>query len=149
MCEEIVQDVFVKIWENRLDLPKIDRFASYLFILTRNYTINCIRKIVSERKQGQLYIDDILHSKETSDTLDMDEVYQDILGRAVAQLPASQQQVLLLRQKGFKTKEIAEQMGISTDSVKKYRQWAAISVSRFIKLHTELGVLFVIARFWC
>lgn len=146
MCEEIVQDVFVKIWENRLALPKLDRFTSYLFILTRNYTINCIRKIISDRKQGQHYVDDILHSPETPDAFKMDEEYQDVLNRAVAQLPASQQKVLMLRQQGLKTREIAEQMGISTDSVKKYRQWAASSVAKFIKSHTALGILLIIAK---
>lgn len=147
MCEEIVQDVFVKIWENRLNLPKLDRFTSYLFILTRNYTINCIRKIVNDRKQGELYLDEILHSKETPDSFKLDEEYQDLLNRAVAQLPASQQKVLMLKQEGFKTREIAEQMGISTDSVKKYRQWAASSVAKFIKSHAALSILLMIAKF--
>ena len=149
MCEEIVQDVFVKVWENRIALPKLDRFTSYLFIITRNYTINCIRKMVNDRKQGQLYVDDVLHSSDISDTFKSDGQYQDILNRAVAQLPPSQQKVLMLRQQGLKTREIAVQMGISTDSVKKYQQWAARSVAKFIKSHSALGVLFLIVKSRC
>ena len=146
MCEEIVQDVFVKIWENRLELPKKDKFTSYMFILTRNYTINCIRKIVRDRKQGQLYVDDVLQYSEAPEAFKMEEGYQDILNRAVAQLPPSQQKVLMFRQQGLKTREIAEKMGISTDSVKKYQQWAASSVAKFIKSHAALSVLLMIIR---
>jgi len=147
MCEEIVQDVFVKIWENREALPKLDKFTSYLFILTRNYTINCLRKIIKDRKHGQLYVDDILHSGDDTGMFKLDDEYQDVLNRAVAQLPQSQQKVLMLRQQGLKTREIAEQMGISTDSVKKYQQWAASSVAKFIKSHTALGVLLAIVKY--
>jgi RNA polymerase sigma factor (sigma-70 family) len=146
MSEEIVQDVFVKIWENRVELPKIEKFTSYLFILTRNYTLNCLRKIINDRKLGQMYIDDIRHYSDDSDSLKLDDVYQDVLNRAVAQLPPSQQKVLMLRQQGLKTREIAEKMGISTDSVKKYQQWASSSVAKFIKSHSALVILFEIIK---
>jgi len=142
MCEEIVLDIFVKIWENRETLPHLDKFTSYLFILTRNYTLNCIRKIVADRKQSQLYTDDVQYRNDDQE-LDINngETYQDVLQRAVSQLPASQQKVLYYRQQGLKTREIAEHMGISTDSVKKYQQWAARSVAEFLKIHAALSIL--------
>ncbi|WP_316794218.1 RNA polymerase sigma factor [Pedobacter frigoris] len=146
MCEEIVQDVFVKIWENRATLPQLDKFTAYLFILTRNYTISCIRKMVQDRKQNQFYADDVLRFNTGEEIFTMDQEYQDILKRAIAQLPPSQQKVLELRQQGFKTREIAEYMGISTDSVKKYQQWAAQSVSKFLKSNAALSVLFMLIR---
>lgn len=146
MCEEIVQDVFVKIWENRLTLPQLNKFTSYLFILTRNYTLNCIRKMVQDRKHSQLYVEDAINCNTGEDIFKMDQEYQDVLNRAVAQLPPSQQKVLMLRQQGLKTREIAEQMGISTDSVKKYQQWASHSVSKFIKSHAVLSVILMLIK---
>jgi RNA polymerase sigma factor (sigma-70 family) len=147
MCEEIVLDVFVKIWENRLDLPDLNKFTSYLFILTRNYTLNCIRKIVGDKKLRQLYIDDLLNTEaETAPDIRISDEYQDVLHRAVAQLPLSQQKVLSLRQQGLKTREIAQQMGITTDSVKKYQQWAASSVAKFIKMHTAISLLLFLVK---
>jgi len=146
MCEEIVQDVFVKIWENRSALPKMDKFTSYLFILTRNYTIDGIRRDVRNKKQESMYVDDVIQSVDIPDAFQMDEEYQEMLSRAIAQLPPSQQKVLMLRQQGLKTREIAERMGISTDSVKKYQQWAAISVAKFIKTNTALGIVMMIIK---
>ncbi|MBB5440060.1 RNA polymerase sigma-70 factor (ECF subfamily) [Pedobacter sp. AK017] len=146
MCEEIVQDVFVKLWENRAALPAMGKFTNYLFILTRNYTINCIRKIISDKKQSKLYVDEVIHSSSGEDIFSLDQEYQDIIARAVAQLPPSQQKVLMLRQQGLKTREIAEQMGISTDSVKKYQQWASQSVSKFLKSHAALSVILMLIK---
>lgn len=147
MCEEIVLDIFVKVWENRLALPELDKFTSYLFILTRNYTLNCIRKLVSDEKHRELYVSEILHSKEdVGATINISDEYLDVLNRAVAQLPLSQQRVLTLRQQGLKTREIAQQMGISTDSVKKYQQWASSSVAKFLKTHTALSILLFLIK---
>lgn len=146
MCEEIVQDIFVKIWENRLQLPQLDKFTAYLFILTRNYTIDSIRKNVNSKKQEQKHAEDYLLYGELEDSFKEGEEYQELLKRAIAQLPASQQRVLELRQKGLKTREIAEQMGISTDSVKKYQQWAARSVAKFLKIHSALSLVLVVIR---
>ena len=119
VCEEIVQDVFLKVWENRATLPKLDKFTSYLFILTRNYTVSAIRRIVKDKKHSQLYVEDVLNHYESEETFNMDQEYQNILNKAIAELPPSQQRVLQLRQQGLKSREIAGEMGISIESVKK------------------------------
>jgi RNA polymerase sigma-70 factor (family 1) len=145
MTEEIVQDVFVKVWMNREALLKIDRFTAYLFILTRNYTLNCIRKVSKEQKQRVQYGDEMLANEfdsEMQEPLFADPDYLRLIDRAVAQLPPQQQRVFRLRQEGLKNPEIAKQMQISTDSVKKYKQWALKAVSEFVKAHAALSVLF-------
>jgi RNA polymerase sigma-70 factor (ECF subfamily) len=144
MTQEIVQDVFVKIWMNRDALQKVDRFTSYLFILTRNYTLNCIRKSVKEQDQISTYTHDALKEEsedpEERSLLD-DPEYLRLIDRAVAQLPPQQQKVFKLRQQGLKNPEIAREMEISTDSVKKYQQWALKAVSEFVKTHAALSIL--------
>ncbi len=144
MMEEIVQDVFVKVWLNREVLLKIDKFTAYLFILTRNYTLNCIRKLVKDRKQQEQYGKELLTAEldpEEAEGQFTDAEYQSMIDRAVAQLPPQQQKVFILRQQGLKNPEIAKQMNISTDSVKKYQQWALKSVAEFVKAHAALSVL--------
>lgn len=144
MTQEIVQDVFVKIWLNREALDKVEKFTSYLFILTRNYTLNCIRK--SAKEQLRISTEDIdsikeeLEEMEEKSLLD-DPEYISLVERAVAQLPPQQQKVFRLRQQGLKNPEIARQMEISTDSVKKYQQWALKTVAEFVKAHAALSLL--------
>ena len=46
--EEIVQEVFIKIWENREALDEEQNFAGYLFITMRNLVFNRSRKNLNE-----------------------------------------------------------------------------------------------------
>jgi len=145
ICEEIVQDVFLKVWENRATLPNLNKFTAYLFIVTRNYTISAIRQMVKDKKQSLLYAEEVLNLKESEETFDVDQEYQHILIKAIAELPPSQQRVLQLRQQGLKSREIAGEMGISIESVKKYQQWASKSVSKFLKLHTAITISIILS----
>ncbi|GGH15413.1 RNA polymerase sigma factor [Pedobacter zeae] len=139
-CEETVQDVFLKVWENREILPNLNKFTAYLFIVTRNYTISAIRRMVKDKKHNQLYAEEVLSLNNGEEVFNLDQEYQNILIKAIAELPPSQQRVLQLRQQGLKSREIAGEMGISIESVKKYQQWATKSVSKFLKLHTAVTI---------
>lgn len=150
LTEEIVQDVFMKIWLNRKMLPSVRSFTSYLFILTRNHTLNCIRKIVKDRQSQAQF--DKMHSVDSLHLIGEEvdqEAEANILGvidRAVAQLPPQQQRVFKLRQCGLKNPEIARQMNISPDSVKKYQQWAMKAISEFVKANAALSCFLIIGE---
>ena len=56
LAEEIVQDVFLKIWLNRLKLPEIENFEGYLFIIGRNHIFNELRN----KTENLAFSDDLL-----------------------------------------------------------------------------------------
>lgn len=132
---EIVQDVFLKIWINRQELTTVDKFTAYLFILTRNYTLNCLRKLANDRKKQVQYGQYVTTTAgEVAEPQPANTDYFSLVDSAIAQLPPQQQQVYLLsRRDGLKHVEIASQMGISRETVKKYIQLAVKSVGDFIK----------------
>lgn len=145
LTEEIIQDVFLKIWEERKSLPLLKNFSAYLFIVTRNHTLNTIRKQSLIRKK-QADID--LHLVEAEEAETNTENYYSLLDNAVDQLPLQQRKVYLLRQQGLKNADIAFQMNISVNSVKKYQQWAMQAISRLIKTGTFTPVLVLISIFF-
>ncbi|HQM70532.1 MAG TPA: RNA polymerase sigma-70 factor [Bacteroidales bacterium] len=49
-AREIVQDVFLKLWEKRKDIKPDDSLVSYLFMITRNKSINKLRRKSVESK---------------------------------------------------------------------------------------------------
>src|SRR5690349_21151502 len=49
LSEEIVQDVFVKLWLKRTALPDISKIADYIFIIARNRIINELRRLRLEK----------------------------------------------------------------------------------------------------
>ncbi len=53
LTEEIIRDVFLKIWEDRNTASGLKNFTAYLFIVTRNHTLNAIRKLTQVRKKQE------------------------------------------------------------------------------------------------
>jgi len=148
LTEEIIQDVFVKLWQTKQELPYKEKFTAYLFILARNYTLNCIRKEANIRRHEKQYG---VYAGETGllseDLLKEHPEYLTLIDRAVAQLPPQQQKVFVLsRMDGLKHAEIAAQMGISKETVKKYIQWANQSVIDFVKTHQKIIALLVLVN---
>jgi len=47
-AEEIVQDVFLSIWMCREVLAEVENFKAYLFVVSRNQTLNAMRKMIRQ-----------------------------------------------------------------------------------------------------
>lgn len=54
-AEEVVEDVFIKLWENRKTLTAIKNLNYYLFVVTKHTALNYIEK---NKKYPTLYLDD-------------------------------------------------------------------------------------------
>jgi RNA polymerase sigma-70 factor (ECF subfamily) len=134
-AEEIVQDVFLKIWMGRESLAGVQRFRSYLFIVCRNYALDQLRKIIRERRRAAEW------EKEQALSPEYDLPGQEpatafftLLDEAVSHLPPQQQKVYVLsRRNGLPQVEIARQTGLSVLTVKKYMKLAIASITAFIR----------------
>lgn len=144
--DEIIQDIFLKIWQNRAMLTEIEKFSGYLFILTKNYTLNALRKSLNDEKRKQKWTIDQV---ETAVSLNLDEGlpyeanYEVVLQQAVESLPPQQRSVFTMRMQGHKNQEIALKMNISPDSVKKYQQHALIRIKKYVKSADYLDIVCV------
>jgi RNA polymerase sigma-70 factor (family 1) len=139
LAEEIVQDVFVKIWMNREVLAGVHNFKAYLFVISKNHTLNCLRKLSTERQHLNKFEESYtsLLVESGSDSND----YYTILDEAINRLPPQQQQVYLLsRHERLRYAEVANRMNISRESVKKYLQIATFSITNYVltNFHTIL-----------
>jgi len=141
LAEEIVQDVFMKIWTNRETLEKIQNFKAYLFVISKNQALNCLRKIVKERS---LITDlgNVLSEDHQSD--DLCEYYR-LIDEAIDLLPPQQQKVYLLsRHKRLKYIEISDEMNISHETVKKYLKIANSSIIAHVRANLESALILLL-----
>lgn len=118
-AEEIVQEVFVKIWDSRHQIDEYNSFDSFLFTVAYNNTISLLRKRINEKK----YLDHLqnIQHEITSDNV-VDELHFKELNEqyrhVVNQLTPRQKEIYLLsREEGLTYKEIAEKTGISKNTV--------------------------------
>ncbi|OJY93834.1 MAG: hypothetical protein BGP13_00880 [Sphingobacteriales bacterium 40-81] len=140
LAQELVQDVFMKIWEKREQLRKIDYFNSWLRTIARNTAINYMRARAME-KLGINYMPtpEINNCFTENDAADRE--YSVLLQAAVNQLPPQQQKVYMLhRQQGLCHEAIAEQLDISVLTSKKYMKLALRSIRIFLEHRMDAAI---------
>lgn len=148
MAEEIVQDVFLKLWFQRHNLAEIRSLESWLFILARNLTLNCLKKISHEWLAREKWIRDNELSENTTDYKVLNSQYQELLQQAVGNLSPVQRQVYkLAREQGLSHKEIGRQLSISPLTVKTHMARAMAAIRAYLE---ENGIVpvFLILTGW-
>lgn len=120
-AEELVQSVFVKLWENQNNLKKETSFQSYLFTIAYNEICNIFRR----RKYQQEYADNTkITQPGFTDSSETQINYQSILQQVetiIGNLPEKQRHVFVKsRIEGKTTKEIASEIGLSPGTVDNY-----------------------------
>lgn len=144
-AEDIVQDVFIKLWLNKERLPDVENFNAYFNAIARNHIFNYLRKIAHEETLLQnLATNQIVKDKDTFDNLSYHEL-QGFLNKAVEQLSPQQKRVFMFsRIDGLKHKEIAEKMSISQSTVKGHMVEALSQIKRFLISREDLLFLILI-----
>lgn len=147
-AEEIVQEVFIKIWERREVLKEIESFKAYLFILSKNRTLDYLRAAAKKRMHQLSVLQEMKEESYVIDSASPVEEYNLIIEQAVAKLPPQQQRVYhLSRYEKLKYEEIAIHMGISKETVKKHMQLALAFLKQQVRMQIQnvgLGLLFII-----
>jgi RNA polymerase sigma-70 factor (ECF subfamily) len=120
-AEELVQSVFLKLWENHRNLKKELSFKSYLFTIA----YNDICKLFRKRNYKQKFIADTLYENSRSSSDIEDSInYKSVLERVqkiIDTLPKRQKTIFLKsRQEGKSTKEIAVEVGLTPGTVDNY-----------------------------
>ncbi len=117
-AEDIVHDVFLKIWNSRETLTAIDSINSYLYKMSRNQAINGLRRKAKERLVLAELRQEPMAIFPDIDPASQKEV-RDSIQQAISKLSPQQRKVFLLsRQDGLKHEQIAEELGISITTVK-------------------------------
>ncbi|WP_269235562.1 RNA polymerase sigma-70 factor [Flavobacterium flavigenum] len=124
-CEDMVQDIFVDIWEKDLAFPDETSLKVYLYKATRNKCFNFIKHTkVKDRyaaNNTQFLQDDSLFLEQV---LEEEIVRQ--LHQAIELLPDRKKEVIKLILIGQKNPEIAETLGIKIQTVKTLKSQAYI-----------------------
>ncbi len=140
LAQEVVQDVFMKIWISRDALTSVNYFPSYLYTVTRNHAFNMMKRLAIEQRVKENMRKDLSEVQDDAQEGGVYQEYQHLLVHAISQLPPQQRLVYsLCHQKGLKYEEVARELNISRLTVKTHMQKAL----RTIKSHFKAGVTFI------
>jgi len=118
LAEEIVQNVFVKIWEIRQHINTEGSFNSFVYTVGRNMFLN----VVKSRLQEHLYHDYVVdHEAVLDNSVEKEIEYkmlEEQINRLIEQLPPARRNIYVLsRVKNLPNKEIAALLDISENTV--------------------------------
>ena len=140
--QEILQDVFIKIWNNRASIDLDKSFRSYLFRIAENKVYDFFRKAARDKKiQVQLFaaateeyehIETMIHKKE-NDLL---------LKNAIDSLSPQRQQIFRLIKLDNKSyDEVSRLLGISVSTISDHIVKANKAIREFIFTHNDMMII--------
>jgi RNA polymerase sigma-70 factor (family 1) len=140
-AEEIVQDIFLKIWFGRNQLPTVENFGAYLNRLVRNHAFNLLRhEAVVSKVKAEIELNSSDNDLGTQQALDYKET-KEILDAVVSRLPDQQRKIYsLCHFEGLKYDEVAAQLNISPDTVHYHMKLALSTIREHFKRHALVHV---------
>jgi len=143
-AEEIVSDVFIRIWEKRRDLEKIDNLRVYLYVSIRNTALNYL----SHQKRNSTNSLDEFHAEFTSIYFDPEQllITADMLAlirKSIDQLPPKCKIIFkLVKEDGLKYKEVAEILNLSVKTVENQVAIALQKIGNTVSFDVDKSIPF-------
>lgn len=141
--ENIVQDVYLNLWENRLKVKNNSSVKYYVFTIAYNSSISLIRKKVLESK----FIEYLKSLNEIyQEPVDLEFEYSELtnrLDKIVNALPQRQKEVFIMnRTEGLKYQEIADRLSISVNTIENHMSRALKNIREKLGVNTLIIMLF-------
>ena len=147
LAQDIVQDTFIKIWENRAQLDEHKSFKAFLFTIATNNAYNLFQKASREDKvrlgfhlalqNAANQVEDYIFRKE----------YVEMLRSLLTLLPEKQREVFQLAKiEGYSYAEISEQLNISSNTINTHLKRASRFLRKRLLDHPELLLTLVLVQ---
>lgn len=141
-AEEIVQDMFVHLWEKREQISVQTSVRNYLFRAVKNRCLNYLR----HNQVKNQYADEMIAEAQKTDAGETGFIESGLLSRieeCINSLPEKRREVFRLsREEGLKYREIAEKLDISVKTVETHMGLAIKSLREKLK-HFSSFILFI------
>ena len=132
-ADDITQNIFLKIWENRSSMSGVHSFRAYLFKMVRNAVYDTFsRRKPTSGLQDSMELGDILRSEDMEEKISAKDLNM-LMDMAVENMPEQRRRVFRMsRRDGLSHKEISMQLGISTKTVEYHMSKALAELRKII-----------------
>ncbi|WEK18774.1 MAG: RNA polymerase sigma-70 factor [Candidatus Pedobacter colombiensis] len=144
-AEEIVQEVFIRLWQKKEQINTDLNFSAYLKKITLNHVLNHLKKVAREKSLQ----DEVFHYIETIRNTTEDNLLEKELlktyDEAIANLPPQKKIIYQMsRNEEMSHDQIAEKLNISKNTVKNHMVEATKFIRSYVSKHGSM-VCFIIA----
>ena len=145
--EEIIQEVFVKLWVNRSQLAALENLEGYLFAMARNRAIDHLRLLA---KQTRLIQTLTRQQKDTGNVIEErldSEGLKALIAEALEELSPQKKRVFQLsREEGLSHDEIAEMLQLSKSTIKNHLSETLRHIRKHLGQLTHLFALILLLK---
>lgn len=119
LAQDIVSEVFIKVWKNRSGLEEIKSIDAYFYVATKRQSLNHIRNIKKKKLVSLDNLDTNIHVESRSpEHILFSEEFANIINNAIQDLPPKCRLVYsFVKDDGMKYQEVAETLDISIKTV--------------------------------
>jgi RNA polymerase sigma-70 factor (family 1) len=143
--EEIVQDVFTKLWESRTSLVHVEYPGKYIYTIARNKTLNHLTRLARDRQLLQQVWLNVSHVDNPTEAILQAQESQRLIDEAISRLSLQRQTIFKLsREQGFTHEEIAARLDLSKSRIKNI----LVEILKHIKDHLAHYAILVFALCW-
>jgi len=147
VAEEIVMDVFLKIWLGKAMIPQIEKFDSFLFRVAHNKSIDFLRSVAKDPQFKELLWEQMQFSGyEKADAYLLRKEFECKLREAISLLSGQRRKVYQLsREEDMNHEQIAQELGLSKNTINNH----IVEAQKFIRFYLakNLDIAYVILLF--
>lgn len=133
-AEDIVQEVFIRLWQKRETIESDKSISGWLFIVSYGKSVNWFKRKVLETKAQQKLL--LLDPEE--ETPEVYNLQIEVLEKAMNQLSPQKRKVFeLCKLHGKSYEEAAAELNISRHTVKEYISLALSAIKEYVHTHPE------------
>lgn len=142
LAEDIIQDVFTRLWEQKDSLGEIRNIESWLYRLTENRIIDFLRKAAADARLRANIWSNVTELVDEAESRMVIKEYNEIIRKAINDLPPQRRLIYRLnKEEGKNYHEIATQLQLSPHTVKNQLHSATRSVRALIQKSFRLFFL--------
>lgn len=138
-AKDIIQEVFLKLWDQRAIIHTIHNMEAWLYRITENKVIDFLRKASADTRLKKMIWDHLQQIVNESEQYLAAKEYNHIIQKAIEQLPPQRRLIYQLnKESGLNYNQIADELHISKHTVKNQLFTAVQSVRRFLARNVRL-----------
>jgi RNA polymerase sigma-70 factor (family 1) len=134
IAEEVVQDVFLKIWSRRAGLTEIKDFSAYLYTVAKNEVYQMLHRLARQQQVAEESEAEREPYHNETDLFVLSRDYERLLVQAVDKLPPQQKKIYqLMKEQGLKREETARLLNLHPETVKTHLAQAMRNIRASLK----------------
>jgi RNA polymerase sigma-70 factor (family 1) len=140
LAREILQEIFMKVWDLRQQIDVERSFRSWLFKIAENKVYDCFRKAARDHKLRLILLAAATDSYEHIEAIIINKENNHLLQQAIESLPPQRKQVFrLCKLEGKSYEEVSRQLGISTSTISDHIVKASRAIRAFMATHHHIA----------